>query len=167
MVFRSHRIRILIRVLLIAGFMGLMYFAMSQEKWYVGTGVSALLVVLLLIELYRFIDRSNLEFINLLESLKYQDFTRSYRRKYSEKTFRDLESSYKEVLSLYKEAKIDQAAQYQYLQIVLEHIQVALVCFDTEGEVILFNKAASRLFKRTGVSNLEPLKAESPELYRG
>ncbi len=91
----------------------------------------------------------------------------SYRRKYSEKTFRDLESNFNEILSLYKEAKIDQAAQYQYLQIVLEHIQVALVCFNDAGEVILFNQAASKLFKRTGVSNLEPLKTEYPELYRG
>ncbi|MFC2098324.1 PAS domain-containing sensor histidine kinase [Bacteroidota bacterium] len=167
MVFRSHRLRILVRILLITLFIGFMFFAMSQEKWYTATVVSALVVILLVIELYYFIDRSNLEFINLLESLKYQDFTRSYRTKYKEKTFRDLESNFNEVLSLYKEAKMDQAVQYQYLQIVLDHIQVALVCFNDLGDVILFNQAASKLFKRKLVSNLEPLKAEYPELYGG
>ncbi len=167
MVFRSHRFRILARVLLIALFLGTMFYAMNQDKWYVATAVSALLVILLLVELFRFIDRSNLEFVNLLQSLKYQDFTRSYRRKYTEKSFRELEETFNEILAIYREAKMDQAAQYQYLQMVLEHIQIALVCFDEAGDVILFNRAAARLFKRTGITKLEPLKSEYPELYRG
>ncbi|MCK4747531.1 MAG: GHKL domain-containing protein, partial [Bacteroidales bacterium] len=58
------------------------------------------------------------------------------------------------------------AVQYQYLQMVIEHIQVALVCFSDAGDVILFNRAASNLFKRTGVEKLEPLKTAYPELYR-
>jgi len=166
MVFRSHRIRILVRVILIALVIGFMFFTINQEKWYVASAVSVSVVILLLIELFRFIDRSNLEFVDLLQSLKYQDFTRSYRRKYSERSFRELESSFNEILSLYRQARMDQAVQYRYLQIVLDHIQVALVCFNDSGEVILFNDAASRLFKRDGVSNLEPLKSEYPDLYR-
>jgi len=116
MVFRSHRFRILLRVLLIGLFLGLMFFAMNQEKWYAATAVSAIVTILLLLELFRFIDRSNLEFINLIQSLKYQDFTRKYRHKYTEKSFRELESSFNEIMTLYREAKMDQAVQYQYLQ---------------------------------------------------
>lgn len=166
MVFRSHRIRILARILLIALFIGLMFFAMDQEKWYVATIVSAFIVILLLVDLFRFIDRSNREFVNLIQSLKYQDFTSRYRRKYTEKSFRELESSFNEIMTLYSEAKMDQAAQYQYLQMVIEHIKVALVCFNEAGEVILFNPAASKLFKRSDVRSLEPLKTEHPALYR-
>ncbi len=167
MVFHSHRFRIFIRILMIGSVMGLMFFAMYQEKWYMATGVSALIIVLLLFELFRFIDRSNDNFINLLESLKYQDFTRTYKPKYKERSFRELETSFNEIIAFYREAKMDQAAQYQYLHIVIEHIQVALVCFNDEGEVILFNRAASRLFKRSEVSSLDPLKSEHPELYKG
>jgi len=167
MVFHSHRFRIFVRIFFIGLSMGVTFYAMNQEKWYMATGVSALVVLLLLIELFRFIDRSNHDFINLLESLKYQDFTRAYRTKYNEKSFRDLETSFNEILAFYREAKMDQAAQYQYLQIVIEHIRVALVCFNDAGEVILFNKAASSLFKRKDVTNLNPLKSEHPELYKG
>ena len=167
MVFRSHRFRILVRLVLIAGFIGFMFFAMNQEEWYAATIVSALLALLMLVELFRFIDRSNTEFTNLLQSLKYQDFTRTYRGKYSERSFRELENTFNEVLAVYKEAKMDQAAQYQYLQIVLDHIRIALVCFNGEGEVILYNNAAARLFKRKDVSRLEMLNPEYPELYSG
>jgi nitrogen fixation/metabolism regulation signal transduction histidine kinase len=143
-----------------------MFFAMDQEKWYVATIVSAFIVILLLVDLFRFIDRSNREFVNLIQSLKYQDFTSRYRRKYTEKSFRELESSFNEILSLYREARMDQAAQYQYLQMVIEHIKIALVCFNDAGEVILINPAASKLFKRSDVRSLEPLKTEHPVLYR-
>ena len=167
MVFRSHRIRILVRIILIALFMAMMFFAMNQEKWYMATAVSAFIMILLLVDLYRFIDRSNREFIHLLQSLKYQDFTQSYKRKYTERSFRELESSFKDILAHYRDAKIDQAAQYQYLQMVIEHIQVALVCFNDSGDVILFNRAASGLFKRSSIDNLALLKTNYPELYQG
>ncbi|MFC2115550.1 PAS domain-containing sensor histidine kinase [Bacteroidota bacterium] len=167
MVLRSHRIRILLRLILIAIFMALMFFAMNQEKWYMATVVSALIIILLLIDLYRFIDRSNREFTHLLQSLKYQDFTRAYKRRYTERSFRELESNFQDILEHYREAKMDQAAQYQYLQMVIDHVQVALVCFNDSGNVILFNQAASGLFKRSNVENLESLKTEYPELYRG
>ena len=166
MIFRSHRVRILARLLLIGLFMGFMVYALGQDRWYAATLVSGLMVLILIFELFRFIDRTNQEFVNLLQSLKYQDFTRSYRRRYTEKSFRELESSFQEILSLYREAKMDQAIQYQYLQMVIEHIRVALVCFNDTGNVILFNRAASALFRRSGVTSLEPLKTEHPELYR-
>ena len=101
MVFRSHRIRILLRIILIALFMAMMFFAMNQEKWYMATAVSAFILIILLVDLYRFIDRSNREFTHLLQSLKYQDFTQSYKRKYTERSFRELESSFKDILAHY------------------------------------------------------------------
>lgn len=165
--FRSHRFRILIRIFLIAVFTGTTFYALGQEKWYAATIVSALIVLLLLIELFRFIDRTNLEFINILQSIKYQDFTRTYRSKYNEKTFRELETTFNEILSVYKEAKIDQVAQNQYLQIVLEHIRIGLICFNEKADVILVNRAAARFFRRSEISSLHLLKDEQPELYHG
>ncbi len=165
MVFRSYRIRIAGRIILIGLFMAFMFYALGQEKWYVATGVSALIVLLLLLDLFRFIDRSNREFINLLEALKHQDFTTSYGRTFSERSFRDLESSFNEILAQYKGAKIDQAAQYQYLQTVIEHINIALICFNNSGKVFLFNQAAAVLFRKAKVENIEPLKSIHPTLY--
>ncbi|MCK5463639.1 MAG: hypothetical protein KAI95_11510, partial [Bacteroidales bacterium] len=68
MVFRSYRIHIAGRIILTGLFMAFMLYAIGQEKWYVATGVSALIVILLMIDLFRFIDRSNREFTNLLEA---------------------------------------------------------------------------------------------------
>lgn len=166
MVFRSYRLRVAGRIMLIGLFMAFMYYALGQEKWYVATAVSALVVILLMIDLFRFIDRSNREFTSLLEALKHQDFTTSYSRKFSEKSFRDLESSFNEIQEQYRGARMDQAAQYQYLQTVIEHINIALICFDSQGKVFLFNQAAAVLFRKAKVESLEPLKSIHPALYQ-
>jgi nitrogen fixation/metabolism regulation signal transduction histidine kinase len=166
MAFRSYRIRIAGRIILTGLFMAFMFYALGQEKWYVATGVSALIVILLIIDLFRFIDRSNREFTSLLEALKHQDFTQSYSRKFSEKSFRELESSFNEILEQYRGARMDQAAQYQYLQTVIEHINIALVCFNNSGKVFLFNQAAAVLFRKAKVENLEPLKSIHPTLHQ-
>ncbi len=166
MVFRSYRIHIAGRIILTGLFMAFMFFALGQEEWYVATGVSALIVILLMIGLFRFIDRSNREFTSLLEALKHQDFTTSYSRKFSEKSFRDLDSSFNEIKEQYRWARIDQAAQYQYLQTVIEHINIALICFNNAGKVFLFNQAAAVLFRKAKVESLEPLKSIHPNLYQ-
>jgi nitrogen fixation/metabolism regulation signal transduction histidine kinase len=139
---------------------------MSQEQWYVATGVSACVIVLLVIELFRFIDRTNREFLNLLESMKYQDFSKSYTGRFSEQTFKQLESSYNEILSLYRNAKMDKEIQFQYLQMVIDHVQLALICFSREGRIILFNNAAGKLFQRPQPENIESLGAVYPDLYK-
>ncbi len=166
MAFRSYRLHIAGRIVLMGIFLAFMVFALGQEKWYVATGLSALMVVLIMVDLFRFIDRSNREFKNLLEALKHQDFTTSSRRKFSEKSFRELESSFNEILDKYRGARIDQAAQYQYLQTVIDHINIALVCFNNAGEVFLFNQAAAILFRKSHVENLEPLKTIHPTLLQ-
>jgi len=137
MAFRSYRLRIAGRIIVTGLVMAFMFYALGQEKWYAATGVSALIVILLMVDLFRFIDRSNREFANLLEALKQQDFTTSYSGKFYEKSFRDLESSFNEILDQYRGARMDQAAQYQYLQTVIEHINIALVCFNNAGKVFL------------------------------
>ena len=166
MAFRSHRLRIAGRIILTGLFMAFMFFALGQEKWYVASLVSALIVVLLMIDLFRFVDRSNRDFTNLLEALKQQDFTTSYSGKFSEKSFRDLESSFNEIVEQYRGARMDQAAQYQYLQTVIDHINIALVCFNDSGKVFLFNQAASVLFRKAKVESLEPLKSIHPGLHQ-
>jgi two-component system nitrogen regulation sensor histidine kinase NtrY len=166
MIFRSFRIRIAGRILLTGLIMAFMFYALGQEQWYVATGASALIVILLLIDLFRLIDRSNREFTGLLEALKQQDFTTSSRRKFSEKSFRDLESGFNEILAQYRGARMDQAAQYHYLQTVIEHINIALVCFNNAGEISLFNQAAAVLFRKAKLESLEPLKSIHPTLHQ-
>jgi nitrogen fixation/metabolism regulation signal transduction histidine kinase len=154
------------RIILIGLFTAFMFFALGQQEWYVATGVSALVVILLMIDLFRFIDRSNREFINLLEALKHQDFTASYTGKFSENSFRELEKSFHEILDQYRGARMDQATQYQYLQTVIDHINIALVCFNSQGKVFLFNQAAGVLFRKSSVDSLEPLKSIYPTLWQ-
>lgn len=166
MVFRSHRVRIIIRILLIGIFIALSILAMNQEKWFVATGVSVGIVILLATELFTFIDRSNRDFINLLESMKYEDFTKSYSTRFTEKSFRELESSFNEIRDQFRKTRMEKEMQFQYLQMVINHIQLALICFRQDGGIILYNTSAAKLFRKDKPDQIKKLADIYPDLYR-
>jgi len=116
MISKSFRLRAIIRIVLIGAVMGALVFSLNQEKWYVATGVSTIMILLLLVELFHFIDRSNREFRNLILSLKHHDFTQSPASRFKEKSFRELEDAFSEIQKTYRNARIEREVHYQYLQ---------------------------------------------------
>lgn len=165
MVFRSHRLRILVRILLICLIMAFSFYAVGQGEWYVASGVSIMIVIVLVVELFRFIDRSNRDFINLLKSMKYEDFAIAYSRRYPEKSFRELESAIRDIQSHYRDTRRDREVQYQYLQMVVDHVRPALVSFREDGSIYLFNKSAEELFLRPRPDSLVSLSEIYPDLH--
>jgi two-component system, NtrC family, nitrogen regulation sensor histidine kinase NtrY len=65
---------------------------------------------------------------------------------------------------------LQKAANYQYLEAVIEHVGVALMCLDREGQMVMANGAARRLFGLAASGNLQSLgrvDARLPALLRG
>ena len=113
MIFRSFRLKVIIRIALIGAVMGALVYSISQAKWYVASGVSAVLILILLIELFYFIDRSNRDLQNLLLSLKHKDFTQSVATRFSEKSFRELQDMFSEIRNVYRDASIEREVHFR------------------------------------------------------
>ncbi len=140
-------------------------YAIHQEEWYVATFISALLVILLLFELYYLLTRTNRDLNNFLLSIKHFDFTKTYPLKIPDKSFKDLHQTFNDIIELYRNVRIEKEVQYQYLQNVLNHINVAIICFRDDHSIELFNKAAGRLLHINFPNNLEKLKEVDPDLF--
>lgn len=165
MISKSFRLKAILRVVLIGAAMGLLVFSLNQEKWYVATGVSILIILFLLIELFYFIDRSNREFRNMILTLKHHDFTQSFTTRFKEKSFRELEETFSEIRQIYRNARIEREVHYQYLQFIINHINVSLICFRNDGTISLFNPAARKMFGISSPDNIDSIKRISKELY--
>jgi two-component system nitrogen regulation sensor histidine kinase NtrY len=165
MIFRSFRLKVIIRIALIGAVMGALVFSISQREWYVATGVSAALIVILLIELFYFIDRSNRDLQNLLLSLKHKDFTQSVATRFSERSFRELQEMFSEIRNVYRDASIEREVHYQYLQFIINHINVTLICIRSDGTISLFNPAARKMLGVTSPDHIDIMKKISAELY--
>jgi nitrogen fixation/metabolism regulation signal transduction histidine kinase len=145
--------------------MGTFVFCLSQGKWYVATGVSAVLFLILLIELFYFMDRSNRDLQNLLLSLKHKDFSQSVATRFSEKSFRELQDTFNEIRNVYLDASIEREVHYQYLQYIINHINVTLICIRSDGTITLFNPAARKMLGVTSPDHFSIIKNISAELY--
>jgi two-component system nitrogen regulation sensor histidine kinase NtrY len=165
MISRSFRVKIALRIILIGLIMSAFVFTINQEKWYVATGVSALLAVGLLVELFWFVDRSNRAFRNLILALKHQDFSQSFISRYNEKSFVELEKEFREIIELYKHARLEKEVHYQYLQFIINHINIAVICYREDGSVELTNPAARALLGISNLSNLDQIRQIDKKLH--
>lgn len=166
MIFRSFRLKVIIRIVLLGILMGVLVFTINQRDWYVATGVSALLILILLAEMFYFIDRSNRDLYNLLLSLKEKDFSQSVATRFSERSFRELEEMFNEIRNVYRDASIEREVHYQYLQFIINHINVTLICFRADGTISLFNPAARKMLGVTAPDHISIIKKINEDLYK-
>jgi nitrogen fixation/metabolism regulation signal transduction histidine kinase len=165
MIFRSFRLKVIIRIALLGVLMGFLFFAINKGNWYFATGVTAVLIIILLVELFFFIDRSNRDLYNMLLSLKQKDFSQSVATRFSEKSFRELEEIFNEIRNIYRDASIEREVHYQYLQFIINHINVTLICFRADGAISVFNPAARKMLGVTAPDHISIIKKINEDLY--
>jgi nitrogen fixation/metabolism regulation signal transduction histidine kinase len=165
MIFRSFRLKVIIRIALLGVLMGFLFFAINKGNWYFATGVTAVLIIILLVELFFFIDRSNRDLYNMLLSLKQKDFSQSVATRFSEKSFRELEEIFNEIRNIYRDASIEREVHYQYLQFIINHINVTLICFCADGAISVFNPAARKMLGVTAPDHISIIKKINEDLY--
>lgn len=80
------------------------------------------------------------------------------------KSFEKLNKSFNEVIDEFKKNRAEKEEHYNYLQTVVQHINIGIICFDSEGRVDMFNNAAKRTFKKNILRNINDLAAVKDDL---
>ncbi len=114
--------------------------------------------------LIRLMEDTNRELLNFLSSIRYDDFTQTYRLSGKGGTFDELNREFNKVIHKFKEIRAEKEAEYQYLKNIIHHIGIGILSFDKEGNVQIINTAAKRLFKVSRLRNIQNLADFSPEL---
>src|SRR5215471_4078451 len=140
--FKSFRVNVTVRALLLGGVIFVGAWGWSNTNWQATPLVCAVLAVLMLVELLRYVESMNRELAGFLQFVAHHDF--SVRVPLAEKgaVFRDLEDAYAVLTREYLHLNREKAANHRYLESIVEHVSVALICFDGEGAVKLMNREA-------------------------
>ena len=77
----------------------------------------------------------------------HQDFSTPPAAQNRGRGFDELESVYLSLSEEFKRLNLQKAANHQYLESVVEHIGVALICLDEAGQVVMINEPARSLFE--------------------
>lgn len=138
-------------LLLILGYAAV-YVLTSTHFWLVSFWL-ILAWIIVLISLIRYVERSRRELAYFLLAIKQGDFTNTYHFKKKS----DLNYAFHEINAVMKELSREKASNLLYLQTIVEHVRVAVICFDDEYKVTLLNQAAKTLFGKKQVSTIKNL----------
>ncbi len=167
MVFKDFRVRVALRVILLGLVIGGLVWTLNDPTMIVTTALLGFVVILVLLELYRFISRTNRKLTRFLESVKYSDFVSAFNADNELGTsFRDLNVAFNDVLEAFRKARSEKEEHLQYLNTIVEHVSTGLISYDTEGNVQLINATAKRFLQVENLRNIEELIESQSRLYK-
>lgn len=163
MIFKSFRFRLIVRVVLIIASIFLFYYSFSTNYFFTPILVGAA-IAFQVSSMVRYIDKTNRELTAFLESIRYNEFTRTFNMEGMGSSFRELNAAFNEVISDFQRVRSEKEEHFYYLQTILQNIDVSIVAYQKDGTIDLINKAAKKLFQVSGLSNVRGLEKLSNEL---
>jgi two-component system nitrogen regulation sensor histidine kinase NtrY len=164
MIFNSLDARLLGRlVLLVAALAGGGY-ATQHHAYGLALGALVLLVVLVL-DLTRYLTRGQQALADFTLALKYRDFSRQYPAQSGPASLRPLHEAFNQVNATFRELRAEQEGQFQYLQTILALLDTGIVSYDAAGTVAWVNEAFKQTLHLPYLKNIRALQARQPVLY--
>jgi len=167
MAFNDFRFRVAFRVVLVGVSMALMVYMVSRPNMIFAAGLTGIIIILQLLELYRFTSQTNRKLTRFLESVKYSDFISGFNTDNRlGQSFRDLNVAFNEVLEAFRKTRSEKEEHWQYLNTVVQQVRTGIISFDTDGSVQLINTNAKKFLGVTStIKNISELRERNPHLY--
>ena len=162
----DFRFRVAFRVGLLATSVGLVMFMINRPNMVFAAGLTMLVIVFQLIELYRFTSQTNRKLTRFLESVKYSDFISGFANDNKlGKSFRELNTAFNEVMEAFRKARSEKEESWQYLNTIVQQVRTGIISFDAEGEVQLMNANAKKYIGKAQLKNINELASQNPSLF--
>jgi len=163
MVFKQFRFNITLRVLLLTATCLALFITLSSS--YIFTPI--LVVGLIIYEVWsmiKYVDRTNRELASFLESIRYSEFTRSFQISDKGTSFDELNAAFNDVMKDFQEVRAEREEHFQYLQSIVQNIDISILAYQRDGTVEMINPAAKKLFQLNTLRNIHKLRPLSEKL---
>ena len=125
-----------------------------------------LVAIYQLVDVFRFVSRTNTELTRFLEAVRYADFGQRFDMRRKGAGFEELGASLTEIVSRFQHERSHQEEDLRHLRALTEHVPVPLLSLHADGKVQLHNNAARRLFGSVSVDRSEDFAAFGAEFSR-
>lgn len=166
MAFKSFHSQIIIRILLILGnciWLSLEMFRPPNVYTFIVLTSTLIIQVYLLI---RYVNKTNRELSRIFAALWDQDSSFSLAPSDPSGSFSEIARIINETRKQIQEARIDKEKQYRYLQFIINHMDIGLLSFHSDGSVEHFNRTAGILLGSPELSALKSLNALHPDFEK-
>ena len=165
---RRFKINIIFRILILSMLLAGIILSIIKGL-YLTAGFLLLMVVFLILNIIRYVEQTNRDVANFVAGIKFDDFTTSSSAHHKGKSFGEMYDVFNLVNQKFRDIRAEKEANHQFLQTMVELVDIGLICFDLEGEVMLMNKAFQRMFRKSYMVNIramEKIQEDLPELMR-
>lgn len=166
MIYRNFRFAIFIRVFAIVALSVTLAFVVVNKPMFFVLAAGVLLLVGVIINLIRYIEKTNKDLTHFLLSIRQGAYTESYTSGNRGKQHQVLSDALNEIVSEFAKLNEEKELHYQFLKTLNENINVSILSFDEKGNLLSMNHAAKRLLDLPSFSKLEHFSKIDPGLYK-
>jgi two-component system nitrogen regulation sensor histidine kinase NtrY len=153
----------MIRVLIILFLCIVFGFIFAKSDLFFSQIIIFSLVILLSLELVRFVTKTNKELKKLLSAIKHHDFSASFSSQNLGKSYDDLSEIFSEIIKSFRNVKIEKEAQLQLLQVIIDQINIGVVAVRDQHQIVFINKRAEEVLDIPG---LKSWNIDFPLIYK-
>lgn len=163
MAFRNFRLVVLFRILLLTATIFLFFYTLTLE-YFITPFLIALVIIFQIYLIFKYLDKTNRDLASFLESIRFSEFTRSFKIEGMGSSFDELNKAFNDVIQDFQKVRSEKEEQYQYLQNLVRNIDVSIITYQRDGKVDMVNNEFKKLFQINSVKNIHDLESISPEL---
>jgi len=166
MVYRRFRINCILRVISLGATLALFFFLLFKTTLHAALFILGVAILYQSYALIHYIEKTNRDLTRFFQSIKFSDFSQSFKDSDQGKSFANLRAAFNEVLDAFRKARSEKEEHYRYLQTIVQHVGIGLIAFQPDGKVELINTAAKRLLGVAQLKNIKSLESWSSLLVK-
>lgn len=157
---KGFRINVIFRVVIIVALALALAYVLVDHDWFFTPLVLSMLLTASALNLIYYVEKTSRNLTQFLLNIKQGGFT----NKFSQNSKNGLSKLFNDVIEEFEQVSMEKESHYLYLQTLNENIGIALISFDENGKIDLFNPAARDLFKKPNLQQIADIKQVDKKL---
>lgn len=162
---RNFRLAIFLRVSMIVALSVMIAFIIVVKPMFFVLAAATILLITLIVNLIRYIEKTNKDLTHFLLSIRQGAFTESYTSGNRGKQQQLLSDALNEIVIEFAKLNEEKELHYQFLKTLNENINVSILSFDASDNLINMNQAAKRLLDLPSFSKIDHFRKIDSSLY--
>jgi len=160
----TFRLNVIARVGVMSALLFVLLWSLQHTGWDAMPIVCAALVIAMVVELFRYVERGTRDLTSLIQAVASNDFTSALPQLKRGSPFTEYEQAARTLIETYQRLDLLRAASDELLAAVVGHIGVAVLCFNQRGRIAFANAEARKILGSPSGMSIASLKATHPDL---